>query len=267
MPKKNNSKNGDAKEEKALVPTEEIPLEIAGMEEGVIPGLECVDDADVILPRLALVQPTSKCVNPEDDDAPRPGVFINTLTMEQFPPPVEVVPVFYNKAAILFPESPADPIECQSRDSVTGSAHGICGECENYWGSWEHGAPRCSSIHEFICVLKKEDPVFALPFIISMMRSSAKTGKQWVSIAKVSRAPFFAAKYEVGADFKKNDKGQFYVYNVRPTGRIDPNPYGRLYKSMFEAYKGGRIKTDYDESEDRIKDTSDDSFNTDDFQD
>jgi hypothetical protein len=266
MPKKNNNKKGNAKEEKALVPTEEIALAIPGMEEGVIPGLECVDDSDIILPRLALVQQMSKCVDDHDEDAPKPGVLINTLTMEQYPPPVEVVPVFYNKAAIKFPSDPSEPIECQSRDSVTGMTHGICGSCEFYWGDWQHGPPACSVIHEFICVFKKDEPLFALPFIVSMMRSSAKTGKQWLSIASVARVPLFAASYEIGADYRKNDKGNFYVYSVRPSGRIDPNPYGRLYQSMFKAYKGGRIKTDYEKGEDRITD-GDASFNPDEFED
>ena len=186
--------------------------------------------------------------------------------MENFKPPVEVVPVFYNKAAILFPEKPAEPIECQSRDSVSGTTHGICGECENYWGDWEQGAPKCSAIHEFICVFKNDEPLFALPFIISMMRTSAKAGKQWISIGKVSGQPIMAASYQIGTEMKQNDHGKFYIFNVRPSGRIDPNPYGRLYQSMFKAYRGGKIKTDYDESADRTKD-GDDSFNTDEFKD
>lgn len=255
MAKKN--KNGN---EKALKKTENIPLDIPGMVDGIQPGLECVDEADIILPRLALVQSMSKCVDAEDDSAPKPGMFLNTLTMDAFDAPVEVVPIFYNKAAIKFAEKVNDPIECQSRDSVTGNS-GLCGECESNWNDWSNGTPGCTSIHEFICLFKSEDPSFALPFIISMMRSSAKIGKQWISIAKVSRAPLFAASYLIGKEQKENDYGKFFVFTIRPSGRIDPNPYKSHYLSLFEAYRGNRIKVDYENPADRI--TDDESFDTD----
>jgi hypothetical protein len=234
-------------------------------EKGMQAGFEAVDESDIILPRLSLLQLMSKAVDVEDKNAPQPGQFMNTLTMETYKPPIEVVPVFYNKAAILFPEKLSDPILCQSRDALTGNTYGDCEGCEHNWASWESGPPACSAIHEFICVFKADNPEFALPFIISMMRTSAKAGKQWLSIGKVAGGPSFGASYLIGADKKENDHGKFYIYTVRPSGRIDPTPYERTYLSMLSAYRSGRIKTDYEESPDRIQKKGDDSFDPDEF--
>lgn len=261
-PKKNGKKK--AEDEKALATTEENLPSVPSLtgEEGAQAGFECVDESDIILPRLSLVQPMSKCVDEDNEDAPTVGQLYNTLTMEAYDPPVEVVPVFYNKSAVFFPEKPADPILCQSRDSITGSEFGLCGECENNWGEWVDGkAPACSAIHEFVCVFKDVEPIFALPFIVSMMRTSSRTGKQWLSIGKTAGGASFGASYLIGADKKQNDHGKFYVFNVRPNGRIDPTPYTHIYKRMFDAYRGGRIKTEYDEN------NSDDSFDTKEFKD
>lgn len=253
--KKKNDKNN-----KSLVPTEDIPLAMPGMVDGIQPGMECVDDADIVLPRLALVQAMSKCVDLEDDEAPKPGTFLNTLTMKQFKPPVKIVPIFYNKAAVKFPDTLNEPIECQSRDSISGTAFGTCAKCEYCWNIWTDGPPQCTVIHEFISVLEDENPKEAFPFIVSMMRSSAKVGKQWISIAKISRAPLFAATYQLGRESKETDKGKFFVFTVKPAGRIDPNPYTNLYRGLFDAYKGGRVGADYDKAPDRVSENGEASF-------
>jgi hypothetical protein len=234
---------------------------IFGNVEGFPAGMENVDSSDIILPRLALVQSMSRCVNPDDASAPKPGEFINSLSVERYKPPVRLVPIFYNKAAILFPEKINDPIECQSRNAKEGTAFGTCAECENNWADWSRGEPpRCSQIHEFVCVFADDDPESALPFIVSMMRTSAGVGKKWLSAARFAgvNAPLFGVVYELSRDVKENEHGKFYVYTIRPAGRVDdPHAYVPLYQMVSGAYKQDRVVTDFEEAPDRI--TGDDA--------
>ncbi len=255
MPKK--GKNGGKKTKpnnKALAKKEEFSdidlTDIPGMVDGVIPGMENVDPGDITLPRLALIQGPSPVKDPDNPNAPTDGQFYHTGTMESYDAPVMVVPLFYNKAAAKFPENMGDPIECVSRDSKVGNVFGMCNDCEHNWKEWNKDEPpECTEIHEFICVMKDESPKDALPFIISFMRTSATTGKEWLRAIKYAGKknwPMFGVQYEVGRTTRENTKGKFFILTVNPSGKIDPRPYYEDYKYIAEANAKGGIQTSYD---------------------
>jgi len=250
----------------AKITTDQLPDVFKPDKSGVAAGMENVDTSDIILARVGIVQEMSKCVDPEDKTAPRPGQFLNNITMKTYEAPITIIPLFYNKAAVLFPDEPGDPVECSSRDGKTGRMYGTCNECEyNYAASWVNNEPpRCRAVHEFISLFADDDPENSIPFVITMMKSSYKTGQQLITLATSKPGmPWCYAKYEIGKEYIKNDKGKFYIYTVRPAGlNSNLEAYADIYTMIKSAYNKGIVAQDFDESPDKI---SDDSFDTESF--
>lgn len=239
-----------SKKDKELAKTDENKdLQLKSEVDGAIPGLENVDQGDIIIPRLDLMQKTSKAVEREDDPA-KPGDYVNTITGIITAPPFEVVPIFFNKAAILFGENAGDEIICKAPDGKYGNFHGLCEKCDYNYKLWvENEPPKCTAIFQFFCVFADEEPEAATPFIVSMKATGAKTAKKWLSAAKFAgpKVPLFGVKYSLGSLKKENKAGTFYVPTIAAAGRIDPVPYFVLYEMIFDAFNAGAIKADLDD--------------------
>lgn len=251
---KGNGKKKNGNGNKAMEKRKETLPAVKGALDGIPAGFENVDRDDIILGRLAIVQPSAKCIDPSDENAPSEGDIINTATLEIFEQPVEVVPIFMNKSAILWGEEIGDPFRCRSRDSKWGVIHGECAKCEYYWKEFKNDIPpECTLLYEFVSVLATtENPSEALPLIVSMSRSSARIAKTWLSGMRSLNRNMFSHSYKLSAEQAKSDKGRFYIFNVQKGIEVDEELYHPVYQMIYQDYKEGRVVSDIESAEDNI---------------
>ena len=227
---------------------------IPGATPGIVAGLENVEQGDLSFPRLMLVQPLSRCVSGDDPAAPRPGQFANSLTLEAINPPIIVVPIYHHKMAAKYPPGQGDPIEGMSRNGKEGNKFGLCGKCAYNYKIWDdHTPPSCTLMHTFTCLKAADSPDPSNLFLITMMKSSSGAARKWLSSIQFSGLPAsFCRRYELGREEKKNDKGRYYVWTVRPAGNVEePMKYADLYRSLNDAFSAGRLTTDMEGAPDR----------------
>jgi len=254
--KKKNGTNSDIPKDDSSALAKPNESSLAIPEGDFNAGMDNFDINDIILPRLILCQLMTRCSDVDDKSTPQPGEYFNSLTMEKFAPPIEIVPLFYNKRAILFPDKMEEPIICMAADGKTGNTYGKCVDCEDYYNQWKEGEPpRCAAIHEFTCLFASDETEeLPMPFLTCFMRTSYGIGSKLGTLIQMSRArkhPPFAYKYELGAIKKENDKGKYYVSSIRAAGRVDATKFLDAYNMLSGAHKAGKISTEYQEAPDR----------------
>ena len=230
-------------QETALTVREETALAVGDIpaipEEFAMAGLEAVEQADLIIPRARIVQPTSKLDG-------NPGEFYFNLTGES-KPQIHAVLVNMTKGRVYWSSDlAADPI-CASddakmpREQVQGCGP-TCEKCPYaQWGE-DNAKPPCSLVYNFLAADIEADNS---PFILSLHGASVKHAKTILSAFSLKRKPLFSQPVIISATEVKNDKGRFYEVTIRPNGggrAFDWRPYAELYKG----YKSLTIKADAD---------------------
>lgn len=223
------------REETGLAVTDipDIPEELATA------GLDAVEQSDLIIPRVRIVQPTSKLDG-------RPGEFYFNLTGES-KPQIRAVLVNMTKGRVYWSSDLAgDPI-CASDNAKTPRTpvQGCGPTCETcayaQWGE-DGEKPACSLVYNFLAADLEEDNS---PFIISLHGASAKHAKTILSAFSLKRKPLFSEPVVIASSEVKNDKGRFYEVTIRPNGGargFDWRPYAELYK----AYQDLTVRADAD---------------------
>jgi len=197
--------------DKALTKTEETALAIPAPTAPL--GLEKVkDDEDLIIPRLRVVQPTSKMSDQQ-------GHFHNNITNTTKP---EVRCIFLNLGRTRVYWDPedleADPL-CASNDaeeprSEYGENHwvpesGKCADCVKSKWHANGDKPACALGYTFLGV----DLDAGLPFFLNFARTSAKTAKNIISFFRyqAGHQPLFSCPIVLTTEKVESDKGKWYV--------------------------------------------------------
>ena len=184
-----------------------------------IPGFENMDDDLIIVPRMKILQSMSDEVG--EDDQFQPGMIINSLSKDILAKKgesIEVVPILIGRSRIRFaPIGSNEGILCRSANGKFGEGEpgGDCSECP--FAKWEGSEPpECTDLINVVVVpLGLEDQ---FPVVLSFGRASFGIGRQFVNMMYMRRKSPWYFKYQIGAKFVKNDKGQFYVPTVKPSG-------------------------------------------------
>lgn len=264
MAKKNSTDNKSDKNKPtdSAMTKSESSLPVKGIVDGVVPGFEFLGKEDLIVPRLALVQAQSNCIDPTNDDAPKAGQFVNTVTMDVYDSPVQIVALVFRKAAIMFGEKLGDPMLCRSLDAIIGTPNGPCIQCDDYYaGPWsdDNKPPKCTELFETAVALYDEET--PLPLILSMSRTGVKMAKQWRTTAKYesarTRMPLFSQVYDVKSDYVQSDKGNYFKYIIERNNKLEAawQKFMPLYEMLVGMYHQGKVTSDMDgENADSIGD-------------
>lgn len=252
MAKKNGETKSKPETKDSAMEKRPDSMPVKGIVEGVIPGFEFLGKEDLIVPRLALVQAQSNCIDPNNEDAPKAGQFINTVTMEVYDSPVKIVPLVFRKAAILFGEELSDPMVCRSLDGILGTPNGTCLQCDDYYAApWaSDDPPACTELFETAIALFDEE--VPLPLILSMSRTGAKAAKQWRTTAKYesvrNRMPLFSQVYDVKSDYVQSEKGNYFKYIVERNSKVEAKweKFMPLYEMLVGMYTEGKVTSDMD---------------------
>ena len=202
---------------------------------------EEVDQADLIIPRVKLLQTNSPELKEYHDL--RAGMLINSLTKEVLP--ATFVPVFYYKEWMRFnprekekrgfmPEHKPGALIWRTRDAqdpriITECAFGPAGK-----------KPLAITMLNFFSIFEGD----SMPVIVSFSVTSYKAGKNLLSLAKLRGGAMFSRRYKLSAKEEYNEKGDYYVLRTDPNGDCDAETF-KIVENYFNqfAMKRDNLKT------------------------
>lgn len=239
-------------------PAETVAQLPAHMQSDVDMGKEQITQADMDIPRLKLMQGTSKELTLYDEL--RPGHFFHTASETSFDEPFRVVPIFFDRQYILWrPLENGGGIIARAADGVNWSPAG--GEFEvtldrkdggvkvkwklaptvgasglANWGTMNpdnpNSPPAATLMYNF--VLAFPDHPDLMPAVLTFQRSSIKIGRKFMTKLKTVRTPLFGSLFTLSAFDDHNAANQDYK-NISLVGAglvQDPELY-QLYKDMY----------------------------------
>mgnify|MGYP000507136861 CR=1 FL=1 len=211
-------------------------------------GLDRFDSSDYTLPRVRLLQATSKEVQ---EGVSKPGMLVNSLTGKVYGETVEFIPFMVQKHRIRFDGL---NLACRSWDCKNGIGDpgGVCEECHfAEWGRNQE-APECSLIYTYPSIIVTDDQSEETPIAISFMRTSIPAAKKLNTMLKTD---FRGSVYELFSEKRENQKGKFYVFNVRKKRLLEPNERQAVLE-LRNLFAGKTIEV---EIEDEFQNEEDDS--------
>jgi len=184
---------------------------------------EKIDHEDLIIPRAKLIQALSPELS-EGIEGLKIGSVINSLTKEILSQ--EFIPVFMFKNFIRFnPRKKDDPNFLSSFEpgavvwkSSDPSDPKVIDETK--FGPNGEKPPATTFLNFFSYF-----PGCAMPIILSFSKTSYKTGKQLLSLAKFCGGDMFSRKYKLTSAMETNDIGTYAVLKVTPVGAVTPEEY------------------------------------------
>lgn len=177
---------------------------------------------DLIIPRARLLQSKSPEVEePQYEGRYRAGMVINSLTKDVIAPPGIFIPIFWFPSWARF--NPKDK-EKQGFDPAFEKGAMI-------WKTNDPNDPRTQEAEfgpngEKPIAIKSYNffsyvPGQEMPIIIPFMKTSAKAGKQLLSLAMFSKGGMYTRKYKLTSSMKEKDGDKYYVLEVLSVGLTD----------------------------------------------
>lgn len=195
------------------------------IKQGSSRGSENVSVADLVIPRLEIIQglsPALKRSDPKFIEGAEIGDLANSVTRELYGQSLYVVPVHFTKQWLVW------------RDKKQGGGFGGAYDTEadaNAAARERGGAAQgweAMDTPQHLCLTASGDEI-----MIPMAKTKAKVSRQWNSMIRLAGGDRFARVYKLSAAEEKNDKGDFYNYTVGVVGF----PSKELYSKAEELYQ------------------------------
>lgn len=202
-------------------------------------GHEGITQGDLILPRLAVAQPTSPELvkgDPKFIQGLTAGDLFNTVTRENYGEgPVRVVVIRREKPrAVEFAPLAAGGGIVDMNVPLTD---------ERCQFGVDGAKPTATVFHEYIAILADS----LEPIALSFKGTSIKTAKLLNTLLEMpfrgKTVPYFARVFAITASMKKNEKGNFFVFGVSQDGFASPDAYA-LAEATYENLKGQKLGFD-----------------------
>ena len=235
MSTKNQESNSS---ESALAPRQETLPAQNGV--GNIDGLEDIDREDIIIPRLRIVQPTSR----EATNGVPAGSFVSNLDGSAFEQ-CRIVPLSWKKGRILFNEGDEKP-SCRSNDGlmpsdriaspvseccakrINGSLKTVCPSAQ-----WlDDAPPACAQTYQ-LCALNLD--LSESPFLVGFKGTSIRPVKTLISFFVQRKMPPYSYSCQMSLRKETNRRGTFFVAEFGKYEPIDPPD---RYKVIYQEMKG-----------------------------
>lgn len=215
-------------------------------------GLELVSGAELTIPRLAILQPTSPLSQEEGFQG---GHIVNTNTKQTFGRSVNLVSVLYTHSRTQWEDNSnvSSPIECRSSDAKYGSnkderhGGGECAKCS--LSKWvDNKPPLCTDFMNLLSLpfpadTKKEDfkaaIMAATPVLYSAKRTSQPATKELLTMASMLRisgkpAPLYAAIYQLTVNKVDGAKGTYWVPKFTSLGMVPDSATYLYLRKMYQ---------------------------------
>jgi hypothetical protein len=216
-------------------------------------GFDHWDPEDQILPRIQIVQPTSKF---QDATA---GTFRCNLDGEAFHE-IRCVPIFFRKGMVLWSQTQGEDPLCKSDNGIVPSPdleQPYCTECHrrvgnrlipvcNYakWSVREsrREPPQCSKTYTLMCLDLGRDEA---PFLVSLHGTSVKPVRALLSKIWTTNRPLYAFACTLGLDEILGAKGKYYVLRVSSVTQVDKADLPR-YSTIYNSLKTMDLQASFD---------------------
>lgn len=200
-------------------------------------GKEGIGSGDVTLPFIAIVQKTSKQIDPTESKYIEGAKFLdlfNSITNENYGAgPIEFIPLVLKKHAIEFNpyESgggiadrnvPWDDVRCQFNGDEK---------------------PTATRFYDWAVILIKPSGDLEL-VVLSFKSTNIGVAKQFQQLVQLRQGPAFAAKYAVKSALGKNNFGSFGKFAITPAGKPDADQV-TYAEAFFESLKKANIVVDH----------------------
>lgn len=230
-----------AKESSALVKAEPAGALVLPeyVKAGDTRGHEGIEQNDLILPRLAVAQPTSPELvrgEPKYIAGLQAGDLFNTVTRESYGQgPVRVVIVRREKprAVEFAPMAEGGGI----RDMNVPLTDPRC----QFGANGER--PAATEFREYIAVLADTLEPIALSFKGTSLKSAKMLNTLLEMPFKGKSIPYFARVFAITASLKSNEKGKFYVFGAVQDGFASPDAF-QFAEGTYENLKGQKLAVD-----------------------
>lgn len=165
-----------------------------------------IGNEDLILPRVELLQALSPTVVTGDKSA---GQIVNNITKEDLGEKITLVPVYLTKNWIRWRKrEEGGGMMWRSNDPSDERVI-----TESKWGA-DGSKPLATAYLNFLCLIEGGE----MPIIVSFANTNYKTGRKWLTLTKMSSGRIWDSQYELSAHSQTNNKGTFYVFDVKRTG-------------------------------------------------
>lgn len=190
-------------------------------------GFGEMSNDDLIIPYAKLMQPLSPEI--QDDDSIKAGMIVNSLTKLSYGKSMRFIPLIFQKKRIKWnPREEGGGINCSSLGAVSptiGANHSpFCAQCK--FSKWENNdPPKCDMFYTFPALVLGESDRMNKLVAISFTRSSFGAGKKLINMARFAGGDIFSRPYELTTKKESNDKGTFFVLDVKVAGALEETEY------------------------------------------
>lgn len=208
-------------------------------------GSENVEMADVVIPRIEVVQALSPCLKKNDAayiEGAEQGMLFNSVTRELYGSHVQVVPVFFKKQYLVWKDRKQGGGFGGAYDDVVQAAERIKQEKTEEQKFW---AP-AETAQQLVIVVKADGTTEEA--VVSMSRTKLKISRQWNSLIRLNGNDRFSRTYTLFATDEQNSAGEDYKnFAVANSGFPDEETYKKA-ETLYAAIASGerRVVVDVD---------------------
>jgi hypothetical protein len=208
-------------------------------------GSENVTTADLVIPRLEVVQSLSPARNKAHADfidGAEEGMLYNNVTRELYGESVTVIPVFFTKEWLIWKDRKkgggfrgAFPTKAEAEAAIRAlkTPEGKPEPVEDYTA--------LDTAQHFCLLINKDKPQ---QIVISMSKSKMKVSRKWNSMMALSGDDSFAQAYRVESVDDKNSQNQdFKNIKVTRLGYVSESLY-KVAEKMYETLRAGGVRAD-----------------------
>lgn len=188
---------------------EQLPAFLQG-KVGSTLGRENVESADLIVPRLEIVQAISPCRKKNDPafiEGAEEGMMFNNVTRELYGHTVFLIPVYFKKEWVIWKD--------RKKGGGFRGAFENQSEALNALNNLEDGADcEVQDTAQQFCLLVHPDGKLE-EIVVSMNKSKLKTSRKWNSLIRMTNLDSFSRQYLVGTVEETNkNNDQYHNFNV-----------------------------------------------------
>lgn len=198
-------------------------------------GSERVETADLIIPRLEVVQslsPARQKDKPEYIKGAEEGAIFNNVTREVYPRPVLFCPVYFRKDYLIWKD--------RKKGGGFRGAYPNMVEAQTMLDSLEDSSDHAiiDTPQHFGVIIREDGKMDQV--VISMPRTKAKISRRFNSLIRMHGGEDrWARAYYFDTTFEKNPKGEFYNFTVRDGGYVTEEVY-TYAEQMYNDVKAGK---------------------------
>lgn len=234
------SKNQAKAATDVVVISENLPAYLAD-HNGPARGMEDVTAADVVIPRLEIVQslsPARDKTSPMFIPGAEEGHLFNSVTRELYGTEVMIVPVVFKKQWIIWKDRKQGGGTNGFRGAFNSEIDAKRALAE--LSEQEQGLEIVDTAQHFCYVFKADGSTEEM--VVSMAKSKQKVSKRWNSLMRIAGGDSFSRVYRVSSITETNARNEKYQnFDVKQIGYAPESVYRRAEALYNQIQRGGVV--------------------------